>query len=318
MLTVNSQNNDKNYNTIYRATVEFEPDSGFIKGSFYIENPADSVFILSAGLAIQSFQADLAGQYAIIPEPASGFQSFGIHTGFIPHGLKIIYSGKIKPGNYPGSVRNMNGLYEKYIELSDLIDWYPRMRNNSPFRFEMTFDVPLNYVTVASGKFIEEVRKETRSLTEWKSYCPDSRISLVSFPGMKKADVSGNENSVEIYYSALPRSYVDSMKLSLLDAINYYDKLYGAPGSSGLVRLVYSPRSAGGYARSPLILVSVTFAIDQRQSRYGMARDFRLNAHEIAHYWSRAGSSGPDDWINEGLAEYSALLASEKFIGREF
>jgi aminopeptidase N len=43
-----------------------------------------------------------------------------------------------------------------------------------------------------------------------------------------------------------------------------------------------------------------------------------LNVHEVAHYWSRADTRTADDWINEGLAEFSALLVSEQTAGKEF
>ncbi|MEJ2052271.1 MAG: hypothetical protein P8X42_00005, partial [Calditrichaceae bacterium] len=40
---------------------------------------------------------------------------------------------------------------------------------------------------------------------------------------------------------------------------------------------------------------------------------------EIAHYWwSIADVNTPDDWINEGLAEYSAFIVSKTMIGEEF
>lgn len=56
----------------------------------------------------------------------------------------------------------------------------------------------------------------------------------------------------------------------------------------------------------------------KEKQKYGYARDLRLNIHEIAHYWSMADANTPDDWLNEGLAEYSALLVSEKILGKGF
>ena len=39
----------------------------------------------------------------------------------------------------------------------------------------------------------------------------------------------------------------------------------------------------------------------------------------MSHYWwGFADASTPDDWLNEGLAEYSAFMVSEKIVGREF
>jgi len=71
--------------------------------------------------------------------------------------------------------------------------------------------------------------------------------------------------------------------------------------------------------RRPLIVVSEGSALEQRTQRFGRARDLRYVAHEIAHYWwHQADTATPDDWINEGLSEYTAWLAAEPLAGREF
>jgi hypothetical protein len=85
------------------------------------------------------------------------------------------------------------------------------------------------------------------------------------------------------------------------------------------VRVVYSPRPGWGYVRTPLIVVSEESALAGRRQKFGRARDLRYVAHEVAHYWWHMADTGtPADWLNEGLAEYSAFLVAGELVGREF
>ena len=61
--------------------------------------------------------------------------------------------------------------------------------------------------------------------------------------------------------------------------------------------MVIAPRRGPGYARKNYIVIT---QVDT--SRVGLGR---FVCHELAHYWSmHANSSGPDNWMNEGFAEF--------------
>jgi aminopeptidase N len=64
-----------------------------------------------------------------------------------------------------------------------------------------------------------------------------------------------------------------------------------------------------------MIIVSEERAMQTLNSNLGEANEFRSNAHELAHFWWMiADAASPDDWINEGLAEYTAFrLTSDRF-----
>jgi hypothetical protein len=96
-------------------------------------------------------------------------------------------------------------------------------------------------------------------------------------------------------------------------------EIIGAPSPTDLVRVVYAPRAGWGYVRTPLIIVSGEQARTLAGVPSGAARDLRYLAHEVAHYWwHTADMSGPEDWINEGLSEYSAYLVSRRIAGDAF
>jgi len=91
--------------------------------------------------------------------------------------------------------------------------------------------------------------------------------------------------------------------------------LHKAPRVKGSLRLVYSPRSGWGYSRIPLIVVSEERAQQVLSQDNGEARDCR----ELAHFWWSVADPGTsDDWINEGLAEFSAFRLPEERYGKAF
>lgn len=301
----------------YRLSFHLQPDSGAISGKAVIENPSDSVFCLTKGLAIQSIFAD--GKAVNFRKATSlNTCSFAYSINVLPKNLKVTYSGKIKPDDFPKSISNINLINNEVVELTDLIDWYPRIIKNSPVTYSLQAEIPTNFGLVTNGSVAKEVQSKGRRKITAQSARPVFGISILGSPELKKSVAQANGFSVEIFYSKLPPSYVDSMKIDLLKTLHFYEDLYGSSGANCLVRIIYSPRPAGGYARGSIIVVSEKFALEQRNLKFGYARDFRLNAHEIAHLWSKANTSTPDDWINEGLAEFSALLAAEKFISKAF
>jgi hypothetical protein len=309
----------KNHIPEYHLYVHLNPAESSIIGTVIIMNPGDSAFLLTESMNIIKVTSD-GREVAFFRKPSNNSEnSMEVSlSGKLPKKLVIEYTGQIFPGSYPKTISDLNMINSRLVELSDYIDWYPRAKNNSSFLYKLDVEVPSGFKTIANGFLKNEKSTGSFNLTHWESDAAVYGITLVSAPDLWKSEYTGNGMKVEIYYSRLPVSYVDSMKVGLLKTMNLLSGIFGCPASHNLVRVIYSPRSAGGYARAPLILVSENYALEQINQKFGSARDFRLNAHEIAHYWSRADAGTSDDWINEGLAEYSALLVSEKIIGKEF
>ena len=299
--------------------VSVEPDRSRITGKAEIKYPAGLSFLLTKSLNIGKIYSD-GREVPFIRNSFSPFDNlYSISPGAgLPNNITIEYSGKIIFDSFPKTVSSINLIKSGLVELSDQIIWYPRMLKCPFCLYKLNINVPSGYVTVTNMNLLDRKPGKLQTLTIWDSSEPCYGISVIAAPGFKKSSINKDGKSVEIYFSRLPLTYVDSMKNYLLNAIIKLSELYGSSGSQNLVRVVYSPRVAGGYARSPLVLVSEYYAIEQRGFDFGQARDFRLNAHEISHYWSLADSNSPDDWINEGLAEYSALLISEEIIGVKF
>jgi hypothetical protein len=302
----------------YTLSVQIDPEYGSIIGAVEIDNPSDSVFLLTKGMEIQSVVTKGKTVSFIKNVAETNPNSVEVTLNYLPEEMTITYSGNIKADDYPKAISNLNRMTRDMLELTDLIDWYPRMRKGSPFNYSLTVDAPSDFELITNGSLVKQSERDGRKVNEWESFKQGYSISLMGSTGLKKSVAETNGYKLEIYYSKLPGSYIDSMKANLIQTLQLYTNLYQSKGSNNLVRIIYSPRSAGGYARGSIIVVSEEFALEQMINKFGYARDFHLNAHEIAHLWSKAKTDTPDDWINEGLAEYSAFFASEKIIGIEF
>jgi aminopeptidase N len=306
-------------NSEYKLSARINPVLGTIEGKCEIKNPGDSAFFLTKGMNITRIYAD--GRQVLYHHNVSsinGYTDIITLDGTIPDNLVIEYSGQVTAESYPNNVSSLNMIRNGLVELSDHIKWFPVMRNSKPFLFKFKLDVPKGYEAVTNLIFKKKMTANGRNLTTWESSEPSYGITMLAAPNLKMRSLNKDGVTIEIYYCKLPVTYIDSMKNELLKSMQILTDVFGTRGTNSLVRVIYSPRSAGGYARAPLIMVSENYALEQRGKTFGQARDFRLNAHEIAHYWSRADTNTPDDWINEGLAEYSALLVSEILIGKDF
>lgn len=309
---------DRSFHSHYVLNVTFNPDSGYIYSKTEIHNPADSCFLIAKCMKIHSVIADGKSVRFRLKPSALSPNSSELSVSVIPEKITITYSGQIRASDYNMNISSRNMVCKELIELSDYIDWYPRVLNSGPFEYLIRLDLPSEFVTVTNLKPADRSAKGHRMITTWKSFDKSYGVTLVAAPGLKRTVSEANGSTVEIYYDRLPESYADSLKRDLCRSVQLLTDLFGHYKKASLVRIVYSPRPAGGYARSPLLLVSEKYALEQMGSEFGYARDLRLDIHEIAHNWSRADVNTPDDWINEGLAEFSAFLVSEELAGKPF
>lgn len=142
---------------------------------------------------------------------------------------------------------------------------------------------------------------------------------LIASPQLQKLDGRVGNTQVEMFYHLLSPDLLKSKMDSLVDGMNRLSGFYGPPRVKGILRFIYSPRGGWGYSRIPLFVVSEEYVRQEMNKEHGLARSFHNECHEIAHFWwALADTHSPDDWINEGLAEFSAFRISEERFGRAF
>ncbi len=294
---------------LYRINVRVEPSSGKIECKVNLGAAPDSCFYLNGDLQISSIKSG-GEEVSFRREPSSRV----VVKGLKRENLQIEYSGFLKT-----VMSDVNMVSSDLVELALYAAWFPLFEGGALFEFELNADLPADFVTLTNGRLQRKRQYDNRLLTDWASFKPGFDIALFASPHLRLVSENKNNTNVEIYYYKMPRDYIYAKKDSLISGMAQLTKFYAPPRVKGHLRYVYSPRSGWGYSRIPLFVVSEEYALSVLGEEFGQARDFHGAAHEMAHFWwSIAPTNTPDDWINEGLAEYSAFRLSEACFGKDF
>lgn len=88
----------------------------------------------------------------------------------------------------------------------------------------------------------------------------------------------------------------------------YLNDLAGAAGPLPEASVVVTDRADGAYSRGTLIALTDIENEDSEALH-------QFICHELAHYWSHANAGGPENWINEGVADYLANMGVREALG---
>lgn len=296
-------------NPLYRLKVRISPASGRIEGEVRIQRPPASAFHLNGNLEIRGMAAD--GRSASFhKEPSSRV----VVEADCHEELQVDYGGCLKE-----IMHSVNMIQPDLVELALYSAWYPLMEGDRPFDFELEADLPSDFIPVTNGRLGQRKDRGDGTLTRWKSSQPGFDVALIACPRFHSVEGRLQGMTVEMFYDQLPKEYALSKAEGLVKGMGRLSGLYGPPRVEGQLRVVHSPRGDGGYSRIPLIVVSEAYTLALLKEAFGGARDFHGTAHEMAHFWWMIASfSTPDDWINEGLAEFSAFRLSHEQFGQDF
>jgi hypothetical protein len=126
----------------------------------------------------------------------------------------------------------------------------------------------------------------------------DARVPLIDLPfSASPALTSQASGGTRVYFTGLKPALVEPVLRTSEDCASYLNGLYGSADSLPARTMVLAPRTGPGYARKNYIVIT-----NVDTTRVGLAR---FVCHELAHFWSiGANSGGPDNWLNEGFAEF--------------
>ena len=316
----------KDTTLFYDLQITIEPTAHRLDCIVTIHHPPESHFFLNKDLAVQQVTVD--GQPVEVQENASqslvspGDRCVG-WAGSPGQKLRIAYSGVFQEGSLRKMLEVVSSIRADLVELAIYATWYPRFTNSGGVAFRLVIDLPAAYQVVTNGQLedTEATWNEAggaRSRTRWASVKPGFDIVIVAAPHLQRRTVSQADAQVEVVFDRLPEEYVQLMGERLLSAMQRYAAWYGSLQYPVTARLIYAPRDAWGYARMPAIIVSEESALANLDDPIGRLNDLHYAAHELAHFWwGVANMNTPDDWINEGLAEYSAYRIVEEVFGSE-
>jgi hypothetical protein len=307
---------------LYQLKVRIDPGAGYLQANATIHNPPASCFYLHPNMEVSGVFAD--GKAARFHHDTTKSLPFVPSASFaiepeVKEKLLVEYGGSIPLESLPEMVGAVNRIRPDMVELAIYVGWFPIFEGLQVYNFDLEVDLPDDFVTVTNGALKDEKTGEGRRLTSWTCYGPSFDMVVVASPELRKRDVTLGETTVEVYFAKLPADYIGVMSRRLAKGLSLLTDWYGPAQQQGLVRLVFSPRGGWGYSRLPLIVISEDVAVGNKDQKFGPDRDFRYAAHEMAHFWwSIADVQTPDDWINEGLAEFSAYRVAEAVCGKEF
>jgi len=302
----------------YQVKVRLDPSSHRLQAEVGVQHPPSSSFYLHPGLSVQQVEADgkevgFHADSAADPLTMQARTAVTVETQNCQQ-LHVRYGGEISEvGN------GVNMLTPELVELAYYSAWYPTFPGMINCTFETEVDAPTGFVVTTNGRLKEHREQGDRAITTWESYRPGFDMVLLASPNLHRIEAAVGDLRVEVYYSRLSEQSMKEIQDALVKGLMRLSDLYGPPTVSGVLRFVYSPRQGWGYSRIPLFVVPEAVMQEEMGNEYGEARALHGAFHEMSHFWwIEADASTPDDWINEGLAEYSAFRLSQERDGEAF
>jgi hypothetical protein len=288
----------------YDGVVTVSPESSSIAALWTIRLPRrgtalDSVsFYLNKRLRVSQVSGDVASYRDTLR------LDFRRLTVLIPPGdantfasIQIGYSGVIGVED-----DNINGVTPQWVELGLDSFWLPVVDD---FVHTITGTVrialPPGWTIASSGTVSSSAGVHTLTQT-----VPLIDIAFSASPAFKVAESARGR----VYFVNARDSTVSRVTSTAQRCGDYLDARYGQPRALPPLRIVVAPRPGPGYARTNYIVITPT----AEMSASGLTR---FLCHEVAHFWSTGAiASGPDNWLNEGFAEFVSARAVRDLLGQ--
>lgn len=249
----------------------------------------DSVdFLLNAGLRVSRVSGRAVAGY--VARPRDERQTVTVRfkpqlaTGSVGQ-IDLEYAGV--PVFGPDSI---NGIAPEWVELGLDSHWFPVFADyGKRISAHVRIGRPSEWKAVASGNITRD-----GNVLVLETGIPQLDIAFAASPVFRKADAANSS----VYWVRADTSTVTRVLKVAESCRRYLNDKYGSSDSLPAVRLVLAPRTANAYARrNYIVLTDAASAPAPVLSGY--------ICHEFAHFWSiAANSSGPENWLNEGMAEY--------------
>lgn len=277
---------------LYEGTATIDPATRSLRADWRISfaRTADSaIFLLDNGLAVSRITgSDVLGYSTSKDEdPTRITVRLAPATTRAPTVIHVEYSGTPR-----FSSDSINGMSAQWVELGLDSFWLPIFADlTHVIRSDVRVVLPAGWDLVSSGT----ISRSGDTLT-LASIAPLIDVAFSAAPSFARA----GGDSVTIYHVDAAPPVIARTLQTARSCVRYLDARYGAEHPLPPIKLVLAPRSGPGYARRNYIVI--TRVADTSAVPLG-----RFVCHELAHNWSSgAAASGPDNWLNEGFAEFVA------------
>jgi hypothetical protein len=185
---------------------------------------------------------------------------------------------------------SINGVAPAWVELGLDSHWFPVFADYAKrISAHVRIGLPSGWNAVASGNVTHD-----GNVLVLETGIPQVDIAFAASPVFRHVDAANSS----VYWVRADTSTVTRVLEVAESCRRYLNDRYGSSDSLPSVRLVLAPRTGPAYARrNYIVLTDAASAPPPVLSGY--------ICHEFAHFWSiAANSSGPENWLNEGMAEY--------------
>jgi hypothetical protein len=304
----------------YHLDVEIDPSAKMLRATARIIGAPASSFYLNRHLVVREVLVD-GTSTSFRTDDAAASLPFSPESALIlvaaapRRELLVRYDGRLE-----NLIFGVNQIDPTLVELANYSTWYPILeRIGCCFTYELEISLPRQFRVTTNGKLISSLSGQKRTKTSWRSFSAVGDIVLLASPKLQQVAKMGKGGGTEILYRRMSMASARSQAADLSRAYTRIVNLLGGSSVEGVTRLAYTPRSGWGYSRIPLIVVSEERALETLALPEGEAKNFRANVHEMAHFWWMiADPATPNDWLNEGLAEFTAYRVTTERFGRAF
>lgn len=216
--------------------------------------------------------------------------------------LEFEYSGEIS------EIHNLsqNTVTKEWTEIGFDLPWYPYNKRHGEFTFDLQVNCTNGYIVGASGQFINN-----DTAYDFKSENPVNDITVIISKKLKEINTEGKDFNISLYYSDISDSAAKDINNNLNWIMRELTNRFGEDGGKNLT-VLQSMRDIGG-SYSNLGMISLSQLYDSTYNDNSIKYFMRLS-HGAAKLWWWQAAHDWNDWMNEGFAEFSALLlVKEKF-----
>lgn len=259
---------------------------------------------LNRGLHVESALVDGRAAKPVLDAPGAGrifiSAARAIDLPCPRETAELRYSG---PGLLHPDGRNQ--VSPEYIELSYYGGWYPLTTNERQRTWRLRTRLPGGW-TYASNGAVATVRRDL--LIESTNPADVVLVASPLFAALPQHN--GARTLIDRNAPPATRKSAAALGREAAATTTWITGMLGPSGARSGPVLVFAPRSGPlSYARLPMIVTP------QAELATPGDRSVAVNIrHEVAHFWSRAAGA-ENDWLNEGIAEYLALLRTRDIEG---
>ncbi len=335
------------------AEPEFHITSYRIEGHFQqnLQLKVTTHLRLKADHALRTIPLDLSQRMEVTSasvngSPATIFRKDSLRANLLRgdsnEELLVIPDEPLVPGIHEVTIHHKGDIVmdagNQVYFVASRVNWYPQ-RGNSFADFDLIFRYPGNLGLVASGELVSEKTEGGERITHRRSVLP-IRYAGFNLGNYELTSVRKDRYQVDLYSNrALEKHLEESSKKTVLvhpgterlqsmaqeiaDCFSWLASRLGEPPQQTLSVSPIPGQFGQGFAG--LLYLSTLSYLDHQENR-NLSHEMQvyyaglLHSHETAHQWWGNTVTSPgyeDDWLQEALANYMALLTLERKSGMD-